>query len=121
MRQKFKKEVERARVLEGEYASQHGDRFGAFFLVHPRTDARLKVLASDGTDEIPWDHVSVSCKIRCPTWEEMAWVKDCFWDKEECVVQYHPARSTYVNQHEFCLHMWRPTNFEMPMPPVECV
>lgn len=74
----------------------------------------LKVLASDGGG---WEHVSVSLSDRCPTWDEMCIVKDLFFDESECVVQYHPPRSEYVNYHPFCLHLWKPTEFDMILPP----
>ena len=40
-----------------------------------------------------------------------------FWDEEDCVVQYHPPKSDYVNIHKNCLHLWRPTDGELPRPP----
>lgn len=63
-----------------------------------------------------WEHVSVSYPNRCPTWEEMCTVKDMFWNEEECVVQYHPPKSEYVNNYPYCLHLWRKSgeNFETP-------
>lgn len=64
-----------------------------------------------------WDHVSVSYKDRCCTWEEMCEVKNMFFRPEECVLQYHPPASDYVNTHPFCLHLWRPQWISMPMPP----
>jgi hypothetical protein len=33
------------------------------------------------------------------------------------VVQYHPAKSEYVNNMPNCLHLWRPVNEAMPTPP----
>lgn len=70
-----------------------------------------------------WEHVSVSPKNqkRCPTWEEMCAIKDLFFDPEETVVQYHPAHSRYVNNHPYCLHLWRPVGAELPEPPCEFV
>ncbi len=63
-----------------------------------------------------WEHVSVSFSTRCPTWEEMCKVKDMFWNEDECVVEYHPPKSEYVNNHPYCLHLWRKygQNFETP-------
>ncbi len=63
-----------------------------------------------------WEHVSVSYSTRCPTWEEMCRIKDMFWDEEECVVQYHPPKSEYINRHPYCLNLWRKCgeNFETP-------
>lgn len=72
------------------------------------------VIASDGEG---WEHVSVSRKDRCPTWEEMCQVKAMFWDAEYVVVQFHPRESEYVNNHAFCLHLWRQVDADFPTPP----
>lgn len=71
------------------------------------------VIASDG---MGWEHVSVSRRDRCPTWDEMCQVKALFWDDEDCVVQFHPPRSEYVNNHPNCLHLWRQVGAEFPLP-----
>lgn len=71
---------------------------------------------SSGPDS-GWEHVSVSLKHRTPTWDEMCFVKDLFWEEDECVIQYHPAKSDYVNFHPYCLHMWKPIEIEIPKPP----
>lgn len=64
-----------------------------------------------------WDHVSVSFPNRCPSWDEMCQIKDMFFDEDECVVQYHPAKKDYVNRHPYCLHLWRPQGVEIVTPP----
>ena len=64
-----------------------------------------------------WDHVSVSFMNRCPTWDEMCKVKDVFFRDDECCVEYHPPKSEYVNIHPYCLHIWKPQNGEIIMPP----
>lgn len=63
------------------------------------------VIASNGGG---WDHVSVSRKNKMPTWDEMCAIKDMFFDPEEVAVRYHPKKSEYVNNHPYCLHLWRP-------------
>jgi len=69
-----------------------------------------------------WEHVSVTvhqkkkAATRCPTWEEMCFIKNLFWDKHECVMQLHPPESEYVNEHKFCLHLWRPITKTIPIP-----
>jgi hypothetical protein len=55
-----------------------------------------------------WDHVSVHVEGRCPIWGEMCFVKDLFFRDDEVVMQLHPAKSQYVNEHPFMLHLWRP-------------
>lgn len=64
-----------------------------------------------------WDHVSVSHRTRCPSWNEMCIIKDIFFDEEECCVEYHPSKSNYVNIHPNCLHIWKPQNRSIPVPP----
>jgi len=112
----FSERVERGRVSSGSYATARGDTYGYFFLV-TNTGQRLGVMISSGSEEICWEHVSVSHQKRCPTWEEMCWVKDLFFDEEEVVVQYHPRKSEYVNYHPFCLHLWKPLQAALPTPP----
>lgn len=90
---------------------EHG-RNGMFYI--PRGREILRCLISDGGG---WEHVSVSLPNRCPTWDEMCFVKDAFWNLDECVTQFHPPRSEYVNMHPFCLHLWRPTTAVIPTPP----
>lgn len=43
--------------------------------------------------------------------------KDIFWGPEETVIQYHPPKSEYVNNHPSVLHLWRPTGVDLPLPP----
>lgn len=66
---------------------------------------RLRVIASDG---LGWDHVSVSRPDRCPTWDEMAFVKKQFFHADETVMQLHVPEAAHINCHPFCLHLWRP-------------
>lgn len=104
---------------------------GLFRLWCPIVGRTLTVVASDGREweaeheagSEPWEHVSVSVPFtkQCPNWAEMCWVKDQFWEPEECVIQYHPPKSEYVNIHPFTLHLWRPTATPLPMPPKRCV
>lgn len=74
----------------------------------------LKVIASDGEG---WEHVSVSLPTRTPTWAEMDYCKGMFWDDSDCVMQLHPPRSDWVNNHSYCLHLWRPIGIEVLRPP----
>ena len=104
--------VERYRVKTGERASSRFDgNNGAFVITH--RGAQLAIIASDG---FGWDHVSVSLKDRCPTWDEMCHVKDLFFEPEESAVQFHPPRSVYRNHHVYCLHLWRPQSGELLLP-----
>lgn len=77
----------------------------------------IRMIASEA--DIPeakgWEHVSVSLANRCPTWDEMCFVKDLFWSPAEAVMQLHPPQSEYVNNHPYCLHLWR--HATIPLPP----
>ncbi len=66
-----------------------------------------------------WEHVSVApCNRKItPSWDDMCKLKDMFFRENETVVQYHPAKSEYVNNIPNCLHLWRPIAAEMPTPP----
>lgn len=64
-----------------------------------------------------WEHVSVCPENRCPTWDEMCEIKDMFWRDDETVIQIHPARRDYVNFMQNCLHLWKPINQDIPLPP----
>ena len=66
-----------------------------------------------------WDHVSVAPYKRShtPTWQEMCRLKDMFFYDYEIAVQYHPAKSDYVNNVPNCLHLWRPNTATLPTPP----
>jgi len=84
-------------------------------------------IVSDGRceDEAPafagWEHVSVHMvefgKQKTPTWDQMCVVKDMFWEPEECCVQYHPAKSQYVCDHDHVLHIWKWRD-GFPTPPI---
>lgn len=92
---------------------------GAFFVPRPKESSPLRVIASDCYGG--WEHVSVSLPNRCPTWDEMCKIKSLFWDADDCVIQFHPPESDYVNNHPYCLHMWRKIDFDFPLPPKEMV
>lgn len=66
-----------------------------------------------------WEHVSLAPYKRShtPTWDEMCHLKEMFFHDDEVAVQYHPAKSEYVNNMPNCLHLWRPLNEVMPTPP----
>lgn len=93
---------------------------GPFVMPHYRINGyEIRCIISDG---MGFEHVSVTISkigkdaTRCPTWEEMCWVKDMFWNKDEVVIQYHPAEKDYVSQHPYCLHLWKPIGIELPIP-----
>jgi hypothetical protein len=80
----------------------------------------LNCIVSDGGG---WEHVSVTIKnntSQVPSRELMALVRYTFWDEEDTVMELWPPKSEYVNNHEGCLHLWRPTpesGLTIPLPP----
>jgi len=108
---------ERRRVLDGPLRSSTENGNNGAFVIQFNPGSILHIIASDGCG---WEHVSVTVRgeNRTPTWSEMCFVKDSFWDKEDCVMQLHPPESDYINNHPYCLHLWRPTgDVEIPTPP----
>ena len=90
----------------------------AAFLICPYKPGQVPVIASWG---MGWEHVSVSMKNRCPTWEEMCLVKNIFWNPDECVVQYHPPEKEYVNCYPHCLHLWKKIGSDFETPPKKLI
>lgn len=101
------------RMKQGPFRSSDADGNNGAFEI-PYESYLLYVIASDGEG---WEHVSVSMRSRCPNWDMMCFIKDLFWDLDDCVVQYHPPNKDYVNNCGHCLHLWRPIGIEFPRPP----
>lgn len=114
------------KVAPKEYRIDHpylgrGEGNNGFFVIphHRIKDYFYNVMVSDG---LGWEHVSVTLIThkkaveRCPTWEEMCFIKDLFFYDTERVVQFHPPKDEYVSNHPFCLHLWRPIGVELPFP-----
>lgn|SRR5574337_656793 len=80
----------------------------------PCASGRLHVVASSGGG---WEHVSVSLRNRCPHWDEMEYIKRQFFRDDETAVQFHVPPSRHINVHPFCLHLWRPLDAALPLPP----
>lgn len=87
---------------------------GAFIVKSPIDGHMLRVIASSGEG---WDHVSVSRTTRCPNWPEMCAVKELFFVDNETAMQLHPPRADWINNHQYCLHLWRPHDGAIPRPP----
>lgn len=94
------------RTVPPQFCSTEIDGFNGMFRfsIDGKT---VRCMISDGGG---WKHVSVSIEYdkRPPTWAMMCRIKDIFWDAEDCVIQYHPKKSEYVNMAENCLHLWQP-------------
>jgi hypothetical protein len=94
--------------------STEADGWNGMFIV-PLEGEMWKVICGVGEG---WHHVSVSNsqKKLLPSWNIMCRIKDLFFDDEDWVVQFHPARSEYVNHHPYTLHLWKPLGADLPTP-----
>lgn len=64
-----------------------------------------------------WEHLSVSFKNKIPSWEVMQEFKEMFWQDDEDAFQYHPKKDSYINNNEYTLHIWKPLEDVIPVPP----
>jgi hypothetical protein len=112
MRELSRSNQHRVRKGRGASDDDYGNN-GCFEFTH--AGLTFFAIASDGEG---WEHVSISIpgRNRCPTWEQMCDIKAMFWDEKDCVMQLHPPQSEYVNNHPYCLHLWRPVEREIPIP-----
>ena len=112
--------IEQYRVRDGALGTTRADgNNGAFLIPKPQGSGMCYQVIVNDTDG--WEHVSVVMKdvdryTYTPSWDEMCYVKNLFWRDDETVVQYHPAKSEYVNVHENCLHLWKPSMGEIIAP-----
>lgn len=75
----------------------------------------LAIIFSDGGG---WEHVSISRASKMPTYQDLDYAKRLFWGDDSTVMQLFVPLSDHINNHEFCLHLWRPINGEViPRPP----
>lgn len=90
---------------------------GCFKVPSPEDKKPLRIIASRGARSFGWDHVSVSRADRVPSWAEMEHVKRLLFHDFETAMQLHVPPSEHVNNHPNCLHLWRPTDRTIPLPP----
>lgn len=101
-----------------------GDEYsGTFIIDRYKNDEFYLVIVSNG---LGWDHVSVTLHKknganikRCPSYEEMQMVKEKVFSEEEVVFQLHPREEDYIDTHPYCLHLWKPNNCNMSIPPLD--
>lgn len=89
----------------------------------PLEEGLAVCIVSEGVEPpYDWEHISVHMIVdgqdETPTWDEMCQIKALFWSDEDCVVQFHPPKSQYVNRHQHTLHLWRQVGKNFPTPPM---
>lgn len=108
--------LEKYRFKGSLWGTKEGESFGLFFIPNKELK-KLKVICSPMDAKEGWQHVSVSLPNRCPTWQEMSMIKNLFWGEEETVIQFHPKKSEHINNHPYCLHLWKKIGEEYELPP----
>lgn len=89
----------------------------AFVFDSPDSADVLTLRIGNLDDDIDiWEFAAVEAEWRCPTWNEMKFVKDHLWAPEDVCLQLHPQQSRYINKSEFCLWIWRPIKLSIPQP-----
>lgn len=78
------------------------------------TLGHLRIIAASG---FAWDHVSVSCEGRVPDYQEMKNVKRLFFKADEWAMELHAPEVRHINVHPYVLHLWRPQDGSIPIPP----
>lgn len=101
------------RIRKGFLASDDSNGANGAFLI-PFESTELFAVVSD---QMGWDHISVSKRSKMPSWKEMCFIKNLFFDETETVVQFHPKKTEYINNHPNCLHLWRKHDSEYELPP----
>jgi len=121
VRQKPPEPLERGRLRVGPLASPPGWGMAGMFVIDGPCGTSLRVMVSDGTDwpfELPaWEHASVSTASRTPNWREMEFVRELCWMPDELVLQFSVPRDKHINCHPYCLHLWKPIDVQIPLPP----
>jgi hypothetical protein len=113
---------EKYRLIKHQFLGSDASYGCNGFFVIPHYKISNYTINCQVSDGMGWQHVSVTINSterkveRCPTWEEMCYVKSLFWNDEETVMQLHPPKSEYVNCHPYCLHLWKPDSVEIPLP-----
>ena len=122
MRNLLLPDINKFRVTNRDVMAHYGwigdETCGVFNIPSPIDRGTLRVVASAGDG---WDHVSVSRTTRCPNWPEMDEVKRLFFHAGEVVMQLHVADADHISVHPYCLHLWRPQNAAIPLPPKDMV
>ena len=107
--------INHLRADSREHYGSNGDSGNGVFRVTSKIDhSTLIVVASN---QLGWDHVSVSHRKRVPNWYEMEQIKSMFFEDDETCMQLHVPATDHINNHPNVLHLWRPKNVAIPRPP----
>ena len=124
MKSKLSNLLHRVKVNTNHKANlYHGEDMAGAFIFQSATGAVIRIISSGPSSykgSEGWEHVSVSLEHRIPAWDEMCQVKRMFWDDDEAVLQFHPPKSDYINNHPHVLHLWKPP-YKVILPPTRFI
>ncbi len=55
-------------------------------------------------------HMSISCKDRLPSWEEVRDARYKLTPHDATMIMVLPRPEQYVNMHPYCFHLWETTD-----------
>jgi|SRR5215469_5427662 len=113
----------RWRVRTGKMGSTDALGWNGAFIV-PIDGQLWQVILGDGTGlGTGWRHLSATNAQRreVPPWAVMCRLKELFFADDAWVVQFHPPKDDYVNDHPFVLHLWEPLEEKLPTPNIVLV
>lgn len=126
MRQPPNARIEPYRVRTGILRSRLHDGNNGAFEIPLDVAGHPTLLLCLANDVQGWEHVSVRAvesgnRSRIPTYWEMQFIKEHFWTDDEVVMQLHVAKKDHLNLHPHVLHLWRPIDKVIPLPPSKMV
>jgi hypothetical protein len=106
----------RWRIRKGKFASTEVEGWNGHFLVPLEGELWFVIIS----DKMGWKHLSVSNSQKnvLPGWTILSRLKDAFYGDDEWACQYFPAKEDYINDCEWCLHLWTPLDQELPKPSI---
>jgi hypothetical protein len=63
----------------------------------------------------------VSLEKRAPNWREMSLIHRMFFRDDEVAMQLHVPLADHINNNPNVLHLWRPRDADIPLPPKDFV
>ena len=105
----------RWRIRTGKMGSDDTAGWNGAFIV-PLEGHMWQVLISDG---MGFRHLSATNaqKSMLPSWNVMCRLRDYFFADDAWVMQLHPPKDEYINDHPYVLHLWESLNDPIPIPP----
>ena len=117
--------LEEGRIQAGWNGTKPNSGPAGAFVYHFRQNLTAHIVADAG-QATGWEHVSAHMEFynragklskRSPSWGEMHKIKRLFWYDSEVVMQLHSKDCDWKHGAEYVVHLWRPINEIVPVPP----